>query len=100
MHPVISSTGVTLGAKNIFCNRRQIDRNVTTVTMAYHILLSEMSIILTKIDAKCLEDCCPFKVGITCSLCKRIIIITNNYFLTHQYLKKLDNKLIFQPVLI
>ena len=77
--PLITSVGVTLGSKNFFCNtRQQCDHNY----MAYHILPNEMSIILTKIDAKCLQDCRSFKVGITCSLCKKItIIIMNNYSL-------------------
>lgn len=36
---------------------------------------SWMIIILTKVDAKCFEDCCPFKVNVTSSLCKRITTI-------------------------
>lgn len=46
-------------------------------TLTYHILMNKMSIILTKVEAKCPEDCSPFWMNITCSLCEELPLVKN-----------------------
>ena len=58
--------------------------------------MDQMFIILTKVEAECSKDCCPFWMNITCSLCEEIPLIKN----ISRYLSNYKNTWTFQPTVI